>query len=87
MPPAQQQAAYDAAAAVSVTAAGWTWLSHANEILTFIATLVAIAAGVCSAWFHIERSRALYVYRRLAEREKNINDRLTALEQHQRGNG
>lgn len=57
--PAAHQLAADAAAAVSVAAAGYTWLQTANEALQAVATLVAIAAGLAAARFHITKTRLL----------------------------
>lgn len=59
LPDPGQQMAADAAAAVSVATAGWTWLAHANDVLQFLATLVAIAAGIAAARFHWVKTRAL----------------------------
>lgn len=53
-----QQVLADTAAAVSVTAAGWSWLAEANELAQFIATLVAIIAGGAAAWWHLDRTLA-----------------------------
>jgi hypothetical protein len=36
----------DIATGVSVAAAGTSWIAQANEILSFIGTIVAILAGV-----------------------------------------
>ncbi len=46
----------DAAAAGSGVLAGAAWLAELTPALTILATLVAIVAGVCAAWFHIEKA-------------------------------
>jgi hypothetical protein len=40
------------AAATSTAGAGWAWLAHVNEILTLIATLVAIVSGLYAIRYH-----------------------------------
>jgi peptidoglycan biosynthesis protein MviN/MurJ (putative lipid II flippase) len=42
----------DVAAGASVTAASVSWLSHANEIISLIAGLIAIAAGMFAIAVH-----------------------------------
>jgi len=50
-----QQLAADAAAVLSTSAAGWTWLSHVNDILQFIATIIAIVSGVYALRYHAKK--------------------------------
>lgn len=47
----------DVAAAGSVTAAGVSWLSQANEIISLIAGLIAIAAGMFAIAVHLKNLR------------------------------
>lgn len=49
------QRAADTAAGISAAAAASTWLSNANEIATFIASLVAILAGLFAIAAHIRK--------------------------------
>lgn len=51
--------AADAAAVTSGAAAGWTWLSHANDILTFVATIIAIVSGGLAIRYHWKKTREL----------------------------
>lgn len=51
------QRAADAAAAGSVAAAGASWLSHANEIISMIAGMVAIIAGCFAIAVHFKNLR------------------------------
>lgn len=53
------QRAADAAAAASVSLAGWTWVTQANEILQLIATAVAIVAGLLAARYHWTKTQVL----------------------------
>lgn len=45
----------DYGAAISVGGTSWAWLSHANDIATFVATLVAIAAGLFTLYWHYRK--------------------------------
>jgi len=54
-PPIERAA--DVAAAGSVTAASVSWFSQANEIITFIAGLIAIAAGCFAIAVHLKNLR------------------------------
>ena len=45
--------------ALSVSSAGWAWLTQANEILTALATLVAIASGIAAIRYHHRRTEEL----------------------------
>jgi hypothetical protein len=56
----------DVAMGASVSAAGWTWLAHTNEILQLVATVVAIVAGGSAAYFHITKAKLM-----LKEKEDN----------------
>ena len=47
----------DAAATISVAAAGGTWLVQANEVLTLIATTIAIVSGTLAIIWHVRRLR------------------------------
>ena len=49
--------AADAAAAGSVAAAGASWLSHANEIISLVAGLIAIVAGCFAIAVHFKKLR------------------------------
>jgi hypothetical protein len=49
--------AADVAAAGSVTAASVSWFSQANEIIAFIAGLIAIAAGCFAIAVHLKNLR------------------------------
>jgi hypothetical protein len=49
----------DIAAAGSVTAASVSWLSQANEIISLIAGLIAIAAGCFAIAVHFKNLRKL----------------------------
>ena len=51
------QRAADAAAAGSVAAAGASWLSHANEIISLVAGLIAIIAGCFAIAVHFKNLR------------------------------
>jgi hypothetical protein len=51
------QRAADAAAAGSIAAAGTSWLSNANEIVTLLAGLIAIVAGSFAIAVHIRSLR------------------------------
>jgi hypothetical protein len=47
----------DVAAAGSVAAAGASWVSQINEVMTFIATIIAIIAGLFSIAGHLRGLR------------------------------
>ena len=47
----------DVAAAGSVTAASVSWLSQANEIISLIAGIIAIAAGLFAIAVHFKNLR------------------------------
>jgi hypothetical protein len=49
--------AADVAAAGSVTAAGVSWFSQANEVIAFIAGLIAITAGCFAIAVHLKNLR------------------------------
>lgn len=49
----------DVAAATTITGAGWSWISTANEILTLVATIVAIAVGIATLVFHVKRIKQM----------------------------
>ena len=49
----------DTLAGVSIGAAGWTWVAQANEILTLVATVVAIIAGLVAIRFHWIKAEAI----------------------------
>jgi len=49
--------AADIAAVSSVTAAGTSWLSGANEIMTFIGSIIAIVAGCFAIAVHLRALR------------------------------
>lgn len=49
----------DGLTATSAVSASWAWLSHANEILTFIATIVAIVSGCLAIRYHWRKTREL----------------------------
>ena len=51
------QRAADVAAVGSVTAAGTSWLSHANEIISLVAGCIAIVAGVFAIAVHYKNLR------------------------------
>lgn len=51
------QRAADAAAVGSVTAAGASWLSSANEIISLVAGCIAIVAGVFAIAVHYKNLR------------------------------
>jgi hypothetical protein len=53
--PGTQQMMADTGAAISITAASYTWLTAANEVVQLLAGVVAIAAGTAAAVWHIER--------------------------------
>jgi hypothetical protein len=52
-----QQISADIAAATSTAGAGWAWLAHVNEILTLIATLVAIVSGLYAIRYHARKRK------------------------------
>ena len=47
------------AAATSITAASYSWLSTATDLATFGAAVVSIVVGTGAAWFYYERARKL----------------------------
>jgi len=47
----------DSAAVIAAGAVGTSWWVHANEVLQVFATVIAIAAGLASLWYHIKRIR------------------------------
>jgi hypothetical protein len=47
----------DIAAGASVTAASVSWISHANEIISLVAGLIAIAAGMFAIAVHYRNLR------------------------------
>jgi hypothetical protein len=47
----------DVAAAGSVTAASVSWMTQANEIISLIAGLIAIAAGLFAIAVHLKNLR------------------------------
>lgn len=49
----------DAAAAATVGAASMSWVSEANDIMTLIATTVAVLVGMATLAYHFERWKAL----------------------------
>jgi hypothetical protein len=51
------QRAADTAAAGSVAAAGASWMSHANEIVSFLAGCIAIVAGLFAIAVHLRTLR------------------------------
>lgn len=51
------QRAAHAAAAVSTAAAASTWLSNANELAQFVASVVAIVAGLFAIAMHVRKLR------------------------------
>ncbi len=51
------QRAADVAAVGSVSAAGASWLSHANEIISMIAGVIAIIAGLFAIAVHFRNLR------------------------------
>ncbi len=55
----QSLAPADFAAGTSVTAAGWSWLAPVNDILTLVATLVAIISGIYAIRYHIRKTKEL----------------------------
>lgn len=53
------QRAADVAAVGSVTAAGTSWLSHANEIISLVAGCIAIVAGIFAICVHYRNLQRL----------------------------
>ena len=51
--------AADAATGFSVAGSSFAWIGTANDILTMIATLAAIAAGFFAARYHITARKQL----------------------------
>lgn len=55
--------AADAGTVTSIAAAGTTWVLHwldvANTVVQIVAGIVAIVAGVASAWYYIKSNRRL----------------------------
>ena len=49
----------DFAVGTSITAAGWSWLAPVNEILTPVATLVAIVSGIYAIRYYIRKTKEL----------------------------
>ena len=49
----------DLAAGTSITAAGWTWIAPVNEILTLVATIIAIVSGIYAIRYHIKKSNEI----------------------------
>lgn len=71
----QQQVAdkvADSAAAGSAFLAGAAWVADVEPIITAVAGLVAIVAGVAAAWYHIERASMVH--------RKNAEEKLAKLE-------
>jgi hypothetical protein len=54
-----QSIAADVAAGTSITAAGWSWIAPVNEILTLIATVIAIISGVYAIRYHAKKTKEL----------------------------
>ncbi len=50
-----KQVTADASVVVAHASAGWAWLVHINEILTVIATIVAIASGIYAIRFYSKK--------------------------------
>jgi hypothetical protein len=46
-----------AAVGISASSAGWAWLSHANELLTTVATIIAIISGLAAIRYHTRKDR------------------------------
>lgn len=49
----------DVAAATSVSTAGWTWISSANEVLQLVATVIAIVTGLYAIRYHRRKIKEL----------------------------
>lgn len=54
-----QEKVADTAAGVAIVGASYSWISQANEILTMIATITAIAAGCFAARYHYKKTKLL----------------------------
>lgn len=47
----------DGAAGLSVASASWAWLAQLNEILTTVATIIAIVSGIYAIRFHMKNKK------------------------------
>ena len=56
----------DAAAGTAIAGFAISW-AHAGEVVTVVAGVVAIIAGLAAAWFHIEKALQI---RRLRKRSQ-----------------
>jgi len=54
-----QNVAADAAAGVSVASASYAWLGTANDLMTLLATGVAVVAGILAARYHWVKTKQL----------------------------
>ena len=50
-----KQSIADAATVLAHAGAGWAWLVHINEILTAVATIIAITSGVYAIRFYSKK--------------------------------
>lgn len=54
-----QNVAADAAAGISVASASYAWLGTANDLMTLLATGVAVVAGILAARYHWVKTNQL----------------------------
>ena len=52
-----QDMAAGAAVGVSTASAGWAWLANVNEILTTVATIIAIISGLAAIRYHTKNKK------------------------------
>ncbi len=50
-----QQLTADAATVVSGGSASWAWLVHINEVLTLVATVIAIVSGLFAIRYYTKK--------------------------------
>jgi len=53
-----KQTIADAATVVSAGSASWAWLVHINEILTLVATLIAIVSGIYAIRYYAKKDES-----------------------------
>jgi len=66
------QRAADGAAAGSAALAGTAWIADVEPIITAVAGLVAIVAGLVATWYHYERGK--YMHRKNVQADNGDSD-------------
>lgn len=50
-----KQTVADASTVIAHGAAGWAWMVHINELLTAVATIIAITSGIYAIRFYSKK--------------------------------